>query len=392
MFKGIREEWEGQCRLYEESLRTGRHQEEFHALATFEEKVNYDADMFMEVYFGNRNTIPRPIAFKGVQFEVVREAVGRVPGLTSRVIGHGMQMILWVGWDERLVRTACDDYQKITVRETAEKRRLKRKYDDDTRTSYVEREKAREEWVNLQGLRCLVDDLTQPRLSKRQRQEKISIEGSYLVDVTDPHIQRVFHGMEPQWIDIRATPTLGVYEGSFNILPLHKGVMLFSQSKDSLSAHAEMCDAFYVTGGKNNTAAFRTFQAGFMLGWERKSQILEETYEDCNKPAPRVRKYMKQATPEGTTRYHMRWRGDGKCLKDYWTLQGRRGRADAREDGWVEFRESNGGQLIVDFGIGTVDGEVHGYKVKDKPFFTGDWATINGRGPWLNPISGDWAH
>lgn len=389
----MRAEWEYQCRLYEESLQTGRHQEEFHALATFEEKVNYDADMFMQAYFGNRNTMRRPIALKGVRFGVVMDAAGRVPGLVTRMIGDGIQRILWLGWDERLLEAACDDYRGITRQNTAEKRRLKRKYDDDTRTCYVEREKAQEEWYSHLELSRLVGDLNKHHGYMRKRQERNDIEGSYIVEITDPDIQHRYHGMAPQWIDIRATSSPGVFEGTFDVLPIRKGVMLFSESEESLLAHADVCDAFHISGGKDNPAAFRMFQAGFMLGWQRKSQYMEDSSIDCDTTtAPRVREYMKQPTPEGTTRYYMRWRGDGNRLKDYWKPQGRRGRADERDDGWLEFRKNNGGQLIVDFGVGTVDGGVHGYKAQDEPFFTGDWATANKSGPWPVPLSAAWAH
>lgn len=388
----MKAEWEDQCRAYEESVRTGHRKEEFNALATLEEKVNYDPDMFMEVYFGNRNTMRRPIALKGVRFKVVQEAASRVPGLIARMIGDGIQKILCLGWNEGLVETACDDYRTSTGINAAAKRRLKRKYDDHNETSYVEKEMASEEWLNHMELRRIVGDLNEHHQHMRKRQKRTDIEGSYIVDVTDPDIQLMSRNMTPQWIDIRATSSPGVYEGSFDIVPMYQGVMLFSESQESLLAHADMCDAFHVTRVNNDADAFRIFQAGFMLGWQRKWQTMEHDHEVYHRNPPRVQKYMKKKTPEGTTRYYMRWRGDGESLKRYWKLQGRRGRTDERDDGWVEFREENGGKLIVDFGIGTIDGEFHAYKVKDEPFCTGDWATIPKQGPWESPLSATWAH
>ncbi|EMR72770.1 hypothetical protein UCREL1_176 [Eutypa lata UCREL1] len=120
-------------RLRDRALRpdTGRHQQEFHDLATLEEKLNYDADMFMEVYFGSRDTLLEPVPFMGVNFDVVLEAVSRVPGLKSRNVGRDYHKMLWIGWDELLVRNACDRYMDVARINLEARRKIQRKYHAD---------------------------------------------------------------------------------------------------------------------------------------------------------------------------------------------------------------------------------------------------------------------
>lgn len=64
-------------------------------------------------------------------FDVVLEAVSRVPGLKSRNVGRDYHKMLWIGWDELLVRNACDRYMDVARINLEARRKIQRKYHAD---------------------------------------------------------------------------------------------------------------------------------------------------------------------------------------------------------------------------------------------------------------------
>ncbi|KAK7753363.1 hypothetical protein SLS62_004653 [Diatrype stigma] len=368
--------WEERWRIYKESLASGRHEEEFLALATLEEKANYDADMFIEFYFKSRETLPRPIALRGIRFDVVQEAARRIPGLIAWAVGEGSRKLLWLGWDKDAMEREWSQ-QKLINHDRPKRKRL-----NGAEACAAQKKLDQEDaFIHADIMQMGKNILMHHRERKKPfRMAGVPyIEGSYLLDIVDPEIAMMYHGQGPRWIDVGDTPTSGVYEATYDIQPMGKGVMLFCDHKDLLSAHAEMCDVFANAGLRGKTEAFRAFHLGFLLGWTRKRRIMEaDTPESI--AAKRARQYVTAKTPPGITRLYMHWRGTGGQLDEFWRKQGRHGRIDQGEDGWVEFNTKKGGQLTINFGIGTIDGELKAYKVEGQSHFTG--------GSWPNARRG----
>lgn len=339
-------------------------------VATLEEKLNYDADMFMEVYFGSRDTLLEPVPFMGVNFDVVLEAVSRVPGLKSRNVGRDYHKMLWIGWDELLVRNACDRYMDVARINLEARRKIQRKYHADLAKRRKEKQQEKGEEHEDRRLTILRDRLKQHHAYMRNPGRKVGIEGSYIVDVTDHDFLLSFYSQSRKWVDIRSTSTPGVYEATFDIQPMGQGVMLLSKSMETLSDHAEECDAFRAAGVGDDMSMFHAFQVGYRLGMKRKRQDVED-YGALQ----HSREFNGGEIPADFSRYHMRWRGIEMKLKGCW-LRDKEGRTEERR-GWVEFKRDSLGQFIVDFGVDTVKGEVHAYKVDDQPLSPkGDWASL----------------
>lgn len=387
--------WSERWREYAEAVETGRHQEEFDSLATLEEKANYDAEMFVEAYFKSRETLPQPVALRGIRIDVVQKAASSIPGLIAWTGGEGTRKMLWLGWDESSVKLQCAQQNLIDQYHSPMHRGLKRKHFNGVKAYSAEKKQATEDAIEHRGQVLMgghILEYHEHRKNPVRRPGIPYIGGSYIINIVDPEIATLYPDQGPRYIDVRASQTPGVYEATYDIQPMGKGVMLFSKYKDTLSAHAEACDAFADAGIRDDPGAFRAFHVGFYLGWTRKQGIME-TNQPESPAAKRVREFVTRKTPDSIKRYYMRWRGTGDQLCGFWRMQGRKGRVDQREDGWVEFNEDIGGRLAINFGIGTVDGEFRAYKVENQSHFTGgDWANASkDRWQWIPEFSGSWA-
>lgn len=356
-FEKVKAEWEAQCAAYKESCFSGRRQADFDNLATLEEKLNFDIDMFMETYYSSRETLPSPMLFRGINFDVVMEAVAQVPGLYSQKSGNDFQKCLFVGWDKKEVKQACKEYLTL-AKENATARRLRIK-----QSHALSHEKKVDRAIAWRML------AHQEYLERRSRERgNHMIEGSYVVEMTFRRANREEYTPERQFMDIRATTYPGVYEATFNFTPAMEGVMVLAETEEAVQKWI----SFFEPDPAQAPAPTTSNNSEPQAGSKRKKNQTNDG-ENGSSAGPNAKR-MRAASPhvlEGYSTYFMRWRGRVgiPLYKD--TYRNEEG------EGFVYFLESNKAQFIIDeVKVPLLADATKGYKVSDQPKFTASkWAS-----------------
>ncbi|KAI2621166.1 hypothetical protein GGR54DRAFT_600450 [Hypoxylon sp. NC1633] len=367
-FEQMKADWEAQCAAYKESCFSGRRQADFDNLATLEEKLNFDVDMFLETYYSDRRTLPGPTPFRGINFEFIMDAMAKIPGLCAQKVGTDFQKMLWVGWDKKEVKQVCKEYTALAKANAAERRQVKQKAEA---LAHEKRLKKAQHW-RLEPHRDYVGRANRGR----------GVEGSYIVEVA---VLGGFHEESKtarEWMDIRTTILPGVYEATFNFMPALEGVMILSQVEEDVQKYLNYFEpptTAQATATNNEDAT----RAGPQSGSKRKRKQTGNGGQgrangSSSGPDP---KRLRPDVPdllEGCTRYHARWRGSVATKTFEGTGDGRepvRVRENGENKGWVDFLESDKAQFMVHCEAPLIVGVVQGYKVSDQPRFEASkWA------------------
>ncbi|KAL7627917.1 hypothetical protein AAE478_002112 [Parahypoxylon ruwenzoriense] len=361
-FNRMKADWEAQCEEYKDSCFSGRRQADFDNLATLEEKLNFDVDMFMEAYYSYRGTVPFPMPFRGINFDVVMDAVARVPGLYCQKVGTDFQRMLWIGWDKQAVKQACKQYAVLAKENAAVRRLLKQQ----SSILMSEKKRAREtKW------------LLRPH---REYAERINrdhgIKGSYVVEVSFRGVPTDTYPDNQQWLDIRGTSLPEVYEATFNFMPALEGVMILARNEEDIQKYIDACEGPaqpQFTVASAGGATWGGPQSGSKRTWDQ-SNVGEQNggyaASDSNK---RMRPVMSDVL-EGCTRYLSRWRGSiGTKLY----IGTERVRENGENDGWVDFLGDGKAQFIAHCNAPLLGRMIHGYKVSDQTKYEAlQWAML----------------
>ncbi|KAI5868194.1 hypothetical protein GGS23DRAFT_16969 [Durotheca rogersii] len=355
-FERIKAEWEAQCAAYKESCFSGRRQADFDNLATLEEKLNFDVDMFMETYYSDRATIPHPMPFRGVNFDLVMEAVSRVPGLYAQKVGTDFQRMLWIGWNKQEVKEICREYAVQAKRNAAERRLLKQQ------TSLLSADKNRDKVSNwrLRPHRNYVAVLNQNQ----------SLAGSYIVEMSIQGAPSESYQDGHQWVEIRKTDSPDVYEATFDFMPAMKGVMILARDDEEIQKYIDQCDPPSQSEPPASSGGDAT-GGGTRAGSKRKRG--QNAGSGPNPGNKRMRPVMPDV-PAGHTRYYSRWRGSvGTATID---PIGERVLENRESEGWVEFLKGNT-QFIVHSEAPLLSDTIRAYKIADEPKFKAwRWTTL----------------
>ncbi|KAI2465881.1 hypothetical protein F4781DRAFT_407656 [Annulohypoxylon bovei var. microspora] len=362
-FEEVKERWESQCAAYKESCFSGRRQENFDNLATLEEKLNFDIDMFIETYGSDKELLPTPIPFRGISFDFVMETLANVPNLYIQKVGTDFQKMLWVGWDRKAVKEACKEYAKV-AKENAAARRLQK-----------ERNKVLAHGKKLEKMKAWRLVPHRDYLAKKDRNR--GIEGSYIVEAT--FYLNLIREPDSQWMDIRSTDLAGVYEATFNFMPAVEGVMIFSQSNEDIQQYINGFEppknAPITTATSKNYATNTT---GPPPGTKRKwgqTDNIEQTVWYERSHTKRMRPEMPAGDlPGGYTRYYTRWRG---TMGTRTTTNGTyRVCENGEGNEWIDFLDGDKAQFIVHCTVPLLNGVAHCYKVSDQAKFEAiQWST-----------------
>ncbi|KAI1099378.1 hypothetical protein F4804DRAFT_85437 [Jackrogersella minutella] len=352
-FEKMKANWEAQCEAYMESCFSGRRQEDFDNLATLEEKLNFDIDLFIATYYSDRETLPTPISFRGINFDLVMDEFAKVPDLYAQKVGTDFQKMLWVGWDKKEVKEACKRYAKLAKENAAVRRLLKEKH------KVLAQEKK-------QG-KVLAWRLEPHRDYVAKQNRNRGIDGSYVVEAT--FNMGLTRDPESQWMDIRNTDLPGVYEATFNFMPAVEGVMILSENDEDLQKYNDQFEP-PKTVQATTVGMQDTTRDGSQPGSKRKRRQTgdeEQSRADGSSHSHNAKR-MRPDMPEvasGLTRYYTRWRGSMGTISS--------GTQRLREDGggeeWIDFSDSNEARFIAHCNVSLLSGAVRGYKVSDQPKF-----------------------
>ncbi|KAI1807555.1 hypothetical protein F4811DRAFT_443163 [Daldinia bambusicola] len=348
-FEKMKADWEAQFSAYEKSCIAGHRQEDFNNLATLEEKLNFDIDMFMETYYSRSDILPHPVPFRGVDTDFVMAAVAEVPGLYCQKVGNDFQKLLWVGWDKKEVKQACKEYAAQAKENAAARRQLKQQQSILAHEKKLEKKAA----TRLQPHREYVANAIRNR----------GLEGSYIVEATLLGVQREAGS---SWVEIRKTILNDVFEATFNFMPAIEGVMILAPSDDDIQKYIRLVEplrrAQAPADGNDEVSS-----GGSQPGSKRKRAQNEIGTIDGSSQTPNSKRARSdiRAVPEGHTRYYIRWRGTVGTAPAP-SGKGKVPRENGEGESWIDFTEGEKAQFIAHLKAPLIDEVINGYKIQDR--------------------------
>ncbi|KAK6957972.1 hypothetical protein Daesc_000764 [Daldinia eschscholtzii] len=354
-FEKMKADWEAQSTAYKESCFSGRRQADFDNLATLEEKLNFDIDMFLETYYSRPDILPHPMPFRGINFDFVMAAVAQVEGLYCQKVGNDFQKMLWIGWDKKEVKQACKEYAALAKENAAVRRQMKKQHAFLAHEKKLERAAA----TRLKPHREYVANVVRNR----------GLEGSYIVEVTHLGVQRQAGS---SWVEIRKTILDGVFEATFNFMPAVEGVIILAQSDDDIQRYIHLVEPLR----RAQAPTVQTDEAsssGSQTGSKRKRSENESadqgrTGGSSQTPASKRARSDLPAVPAGHTRYYIRWRGTvgitppasgaTKVLRE-----------NGEGESWIDFTEGEKAQFIAHLKVPLINEVIPGYKIQDRNMY-----------------------
>lgn len=336
--------WDENCEAYSKKLESHPKREEFDALATLEEKLELDPDLFMDIYFLDRKTTPDPLSLTKFDFEKVGRAVAKVATLNARVVGSGKQKTLRIGWNlQDVIRSSSASAGGLTG-PAVQRQMAKIK-------NRVARLKPHHDFME-----------------KRRAGSEPSLVGSYHVEITGSGWKDEFYKPGRLWLDIqRPCTTQDVYDATFDFGPALKGKMLISANRDALVVHSRIMDTVDLADPEEFEDKREAFLQGFLYAMKRS----RGTDEDEAKLAKH--KTFSLGTPKPDvlpTRYDVSCRGTHRVpeWEDHFqnTYANESRGCLTFKDGelcefeltcpWTQFK-----------GVPSLEGTITGYKVADWP-------------------------
>ncbi|KAI8957255.1 hypothetical protein F5Y11DRAFT_98730 [Daldinia sp. FL1419] len=353
-FESMKTDWETQSSAYKESCFSGRRQADFDNLATLEEKLNFDVDMFLETYYSSPDILPNPTPFRGINLDVVMTAVGKINGLYCQKVGNDFQKLLWVGWDKKQVKQACKEYAALAKENAAIRRELKKQH------SILAHEKKLQKVAasRLQPHREYVANVVRNR----------GPEGSYIVEVGLLGVKR---DAGSSWMEIRRSALDGVFEATFNFMPAAEGVMILAKSDDDIDRFIRLVEPLRKVQDEveSNDTGSNASQPGSKRkrGQNENAQQGRDDGNSQNSNPKRIRSNI-PAVPEGYTRYLTRWRGTvGNISSHTGNPEIRRENGDG--ECWIDFTEGEKAQFTAHFQTPLMNEIVPGYKIQDRNMY-----------------------
>ncbi|KAI1379656.1 hypothetical protein F4677DRAFT_338515 [Hypoxylon crocopeplum] len=362
-FEKMKADWEAQCAAYKDSCFTGRRQADFDNLATLEEKLNFDIDMFLEAYYSDQETLPDPMPFRGINFEIVMKAMAKVSGLYIQKVGTDFQKMLWVGWDKKRVKQACKEYAELAKDNAAARRLLKQQ---GRALAHEKRLDRAMQW-RLEPHRDYMARINRSR----------GIEGSYIIEATLLGAPREESKTAREWMDVRNTTFPSVFEATFNFTVV-EGVMILSQNDADIQTYINQFEPpskVQATTTNNRDMNLGGPQPGSKRKRKQNSDgWLSRANGSSSGPDPKRIRSDVPAVLEGCTRYHTRWRGT--IVTPAIHMGAEPGRENGENEGWIDFLESSKAQFFAHCKVPLLTGVIQGYKVSDQAKFKASkWET-----------------
>ncbi|KAI1650422.1 uncharacterized protein F4817DRAFT_261099 [Daldinia loculata] len=352
-FEKMKADWEAQSSAYKESCFSGRRQADFDNLATLEEKLNFDIDMFLETYYSDPDILPDPMPFRGINFDVVMTAIEQIKGLYCQKVGNDFQKMLWVGWDKKDVKQACKEYATLAKENAAVRRQLKKQHTILAHEKKLEKKAA----SRLQPHREYVANVVRNR----------GLEGSYVVEATLLGVQREAGS---SWVEIRKTMLNDVFEATFNFMPAAEGVIILAQNDGDIDRYIRLVEPLRKVPApavESNNAS----SSGSQPGSKRKrgqNESVEQGRIDGSSQIPKRMRSDIPAVPEGCTRYYTRWRGTvGTTPSDIGATKILRENGEG--ESWIDFTEGEKAQFIAHLETPLMAEVIHGYKIQDRNIY-----------------------
>ncbi|KAI0111704.1 hypothetical protein F4814DRAFT_423336 [Daldinia grandis] len=364
-FEKMKADWEAQSSAYKESCFSGRRQADFDNLATLEEKLNFDLDMFLEIYYSDPDILPDPMPFRGINFDVVMAAIEQIKRLYCQKVGNDFQKMLWVGWDKKDVKQTCKEYAALAKENAAVRRQLKKQHTILAHEKKLEKKAA----SRLQPHREYIANVVRNR----------GIEGSYVVEAT---LLGVAREAGSSWVEIRKTVLDGVFEATFNFMPASEGVMVLARNDDDVGRYIRLVEPLRKVPApaveSSNANSSRS-----QLGSKRKRGHIESAEQGRSDESTQIPKRMRADIPtvaSGWTRYYTHWRGTVGIaptpIGATKTL-----RENGEGESWVDFTEGETAQFIAHLQTPLMAEVIHGYKIQDRNIYEATKWETRPKGP-----------
>ncbi|KAH9891375.1 hypothetical protein F4778DRAFT_795507 [Xylariomycetidae sp. FL2044] len=360
--EGMKQFWNEQCESYKKRLLAHPNRAAFDQLPSLKDKLELDPELFMDVYFLDRNTTPQTLAFADIDFEPIQAAAQRVQYLHAKVVGRGKNKTIRIGWNPYDVLYGADVNTGGNSRMTAAAKR--------------EADKMRNQLRRLEPHRAFLE-----REESRDKtyEHDPSPAGSYHMEFTGTGWKDDLYKPNNMWIDIRPSHiTEGIYEAMFDFGPVLKGMMILSADKEMLLVHSRIMDTVgYVHEDVNpyhdeeepQRGTREAFLDGFMYAMKRKPSIAEHEEAFARHNRPRLYRSRRGTEEEIPKKYAMIVRGSHRVPE--WAgdmldtnSEESRGYITFADDGlFRSFKLQLGWHSFK--GLPAFDGTACGYKVSD---------------------------